>query len=496
MAEGTAWAIDWFRDPERGVARTVLGHQMDDGSFCGLSDCGHNDPGIQGWSWLGEGAFRTAWGVIILSQTLFVTPPVADAGPNRVYGVDWALTLDGAGSYHTDPFRSIVLYEWDVNGDGIFDYTSTSPTVSHTYHDLGTYEVTLRVTDDNIPAKYDTDTAIITIAVPPHPPISVPGGPYTATEGMGTSLDGSGSFDIDPSDSIARYGWELDGAYPYDFDDATGPNPVYAWTSTGTYNVGLKVWDNAVMNDLNGNGEVDENERLTDIQWTTITVVVNEAPVADANGPYTIDEGSPLTLDGTGSSDPNGDPLIYAWDLDNDGEYDDATGVTPMYAWSDSGIYTIELKVSDSQLEDTASTTATVNDLGLGPTAAFSWSPESQTEGDAVTFTDESTSPVDDISSWAWDFGGQGSSADQNSAFTFLDDGAHTVTLTVTDNDGTTDTVSHEITITDKAPIAALTGDTALNEGQSGSYDASASTSSPDAIVGYEWDWNYDGVTF
>lgn len=500
IAEDTPWAIDWFRDPERGVARTILDDQLDDGSFCGHPNCGDDE--AVGRSYIVPGPFRTAWGVVILSQTLFVNPPVADAGSDRVWGVDRELTLDGSNSYHTDPFRKIVRYEWDVNGDGSFDLASPDPTAVHTYlaavYTQSTLPrditVTLRVTDDNIPSKTDTDTATITIAIPPHPPVAVHGGAYTATMGVGMTLDGSGSFDIDPTDTINRYGWELDGVYPYDFDDAVGPSPTVTWDNSGTVNVGLKVWDNGVMNDLDHDGEVDENERLTDIQWTTVTIIPNLSPIADAGGPYTTDEGVSISLDSTASSDPNGDSLVFAWDLNGDGTHDDATGDTPDYTWPDSGIYTIEVKVSDTQLEDTMTAVVTVNDLE--PTAAFSWLPESQNEGVSIVFTDESTTPVDDIVSWEWDFGSLASSNDQNPVFTFDDDGTYTVTLVVTDEDGSTNTASHEVTITDKAPIAILAGDTSLNQAQEGSYDASGSTSMPDEIDGYEWDWNYDGTTF
>ena len=581
IGEDTPWAVDWFKDAKRGVARTVLDDQMPEGWFCGLEICG--DAEAQGTSWIHDEdtfkPFRTAWGVIILSQTLFVKPPVADAGPDRVYGIDLELSLDGSGSYHTDPFRSIVLYEWDVNGDGIYDYTGGTPTVKHTYSELGVYTVTLRVTDDNVPEKTDTDTAVITITAAAHPPIAVPGGPYTARAGMGETLDGSGSYDIDPADAIARYGWELDGEYPYDFDDAEGPNPVYVWSLPGFYNVGLKVWDNGVMNDLDGDGEVDENERLTDIQWTTVLVAANNAPVADANGPYAAVEGGLVTLDGTGSFDPDGDSITLVWDLDGDGVYDDAAGATPAVTFDSDGSHTIYLKVSGGGLDDTDTAVVVVTDFG--PTAAFNWSPEPQDEGLALAFTDRSTSPVDVIVDWLWDFGGLGSSTDQNPTFTFSDNGIYTVTLTVTDedgsaatasmqvtvddlgptaaftwtpepqnegsavsftdasssspdtiiswswdfdglgtssiqnpgftfadngtynvtlivtdDDGSTNTVSQTITVTDVGPAAALTGDATLDEGQAGSYDAGGSTSSPDGIVSYEWDWNYDGITF
>ena len=154
-------------------------------------------------------------------------------------------------------------------------------------------------------------------------------------------------------------------------------------------------------------------------------------------------------------------------------------------------IKAIGLKVSDSLLEDTDTTSVTVNDLA--PTAAFTWTPEPRAEGAAVSFTDASVSSPDIITGWSWDFGGIETSSEQNPSFTFGDNGVYTVTLTVIDEDGSTDTVSHDVTITDRAPVANLTGDTSLNEGSTGNYDARGSSSTPDAIVNYEWDWNYDG---
>jgi hypothetical protein len=83
-------------------------------------------------------------------------------------------------------------------------------------------------------------------------------------------------------------------------------------------------------------------------------------PVADANGPYTIYPCWTVKLDGSGSYDPNGalypDPshpwhgelVSWEWDLDNDGEYDDATGETAPWSNCSVGVYVVGLKVTNS----------------------------------------------------------------------------------------------------------------------------------------------------
>ncbi len=76
----------------------------------------------------------------------------------------------------------------------------------------------------------------------------------------------------------------------------------------------------------------------------------NNPPIADANGPYTGPVGQPITLDGSGSFDPDpGDMIVsYEWDTDNDGQYDDVTGIMPQYTWNSVGTFTISLRVTDT----------------------------------------------------------------------------------------------------------------------------------------------------
>jgi hypothetical protein len=89
----------------------------------------------------------------------------------------------------------------------------------------------------------------------------------------------------------------------------------------------------------------------------------NQRPVANAGGPYSIDWGQTLTLDGSGSSDPDNNIAAYEWDLDHDGQYDDATGITPSTSYDQIGDHTISLRVTDTEgLSSADTTTITVTD--------------------------------------------------------------------------------------------------------------------------------------
>jgi hypothetical protein len=60
-------------------------------------------------------------------------------------------------------------------------------------------------------------------------------------------------------------------------------------------------------------------------------------PIADADGPYVITAGDDLTLDASGSIAPFGDfdDLMFRWDVNDDGDFLDASGVMPTLSWSE-----------------------------------------------------------------------------------------------------------------------------------------------------------------
>ncbi len=119
------------------------------------------------------------------------------------------------------------------------------------------------------------------------------------------------------------------------------------------------------------------------------TAVITASPT---NGP------APLTVsfDGTGSSDPEGKPLSYSWDLNGDGTFGDATGPTASYTYSTAGVYHPSLRVTDDQdASDTASVTVTVGNTA--PTAVID-SPSSSLTwrvGDTIPFSGHATDAQD-----------------------------------------------------------------------------------------------------
>lgn len=178
-----------------------------------------------------------------------------------------------------------------------------------------------------------------------------------------------------------------------------------------------------------------------------------QPPVADAGGLYSAIEGGTIELDATGSSDPDGGTLTFEWDLDGDGEFNDATGARPVFsAESLDGPDTVEISLrvtDDGNLSHTDS--GTINISNVAPTVGAITAPVDPTAVNTVinvsaNFTDPG---VLDTHMAEWDWGDFSTSAgtvtETNGSGTvtgshaYSDAGVYIVTLTVTDDDGDSD---------------------------------------------------------
>lgn len=244
--------LDWYLDPAVGLARVIIDYQTTSGVNIGLfSDRPGNSQGSH------QDEHNTPWATQILTRTLFQAGPVARAAATPNPGAaNSPISFDASGSFHQDPARSLILYEWDFDNDGIFDSTGVNSTSSFDCPTLPvpcSYTVRLRVTDNNVPARFSDDLVVVEITIPPRPPTANAGGPYLVCANEEFSLDGSGSSDVDegtsesgepPFDTITRYDWELDGISPFDFDEASGVAPLISFPLPGSRDIGLQVADN------------------------------------------------------------------------------------------------------------------------------------------------------------------------------------------------------------------------------------------------------------
>lgn len=251
------------------------------------------------------------------------------------------------------------------------------------------------------------------------------------------------------------------------------------------------------------------------------TVPANCLPTADAGGPYTTPEGTDVVVDGSGSTPAShssaGAITTYEWDLDNDGAFDDATGVTANFTRvGQDGAFTVGLRITDEWgLTDTD--TATVNVTNVAPTVVIFPIPAINEHG-TTTISGVITDPGWlDVLSATIDFddgaglqglGGVLENVRPNATFTFTvpkqygDNGAFNVVVTGYDDD-TSSVGGGTAAVANVNPTAAIDegttqeygGNTAFVLEAGGDLTVPASSTDPGSDdLTFSWDWD-DGTT-
>lgn len=333
---------------------------------------------------------------------------------------DLTASFDASGS--SDPDGTVAAYSWDFS-DGT---TGTGATPTHSYASPGSYVVQLTVTDNNGGTNSVTHT--VTVTAPNVAPVAS----FTSgSSGLTGSFDASGSSDSDGT--IASYAWTFG-----DGTTGTGVTPTHSYAGGGTYSVGLTVTDNG-------------GATATTTGSITITAP-NSAPTAA----FTQSSNAlTASFDASSSSDSDGSVASYAWDF---GDGTTGSGAQPSHSYPTAGSYVVSLVVTDN-LGATGSVThsVTVAAANVPPTAAFSSSVSALT----ATFDGSGSSDTDGtVSSYAWDFGDSTTGTGVAPSHGYAAAGTYSVTLTVTDNKGATNSVTHPVTVTAPVGPVALATDT------------------------------------
>ncbi|MGK0360427.1 MAG: hypothetical protein ACI9U2_002740, partial [Bradymonadia bacterium] len=320
--------LDWYNDPVVGVAQISVSRQNANGSFYSRN----YSPNMDG--------LATQWHLLMLAPSLFAQAPkaVGVANPNQA-AINQEVVFDHSGSFHLSADEEIVLYEWDFDDDGEFDFNTNDPNAQPTFRynpaideTPRTYTATLRVTDgQNPPLSNSANVQIVvdTGNVAPVARIT----PRPLAVGLNTDLAVSGATSTDPNagaplnDRIVLYEW--------DFDDSNGLVQFVAGGVDATARFGgecgivrriaLRVTDTL--------GE-------THVAFADVDITCDEPPVARVDPQeLRIDEGQTGVVDGSTSSDAEGPIAGYAWNCD--------AGI-PVQALGDGSVLQVDARELDA----------------------------------------------------------------------------------------------------------------------------------------------------
>ena len=336
------------------------------------------------------------------STTLPNQPPVADAGPDQIGTINVSLTLDGSRS--VDPDGTITTWWWQFGDGG--SGTFFTPTVTHTYTATGTFTATLWVRDDAGTWSKAAATAVETIG--------------TATTTTGATTTSTSSTTTSTTSSSTTSTTSAPATTSTSSTTTTKPSTTSTSTSSST-----------------------TTSTSTTSSSSTTLAGGNQAPTANAGPDQFTQTLVSIVFSGSGSSDPDGTIASYAWSF---GDGTTGTGVLVTHTYATAGSYTVRLTVTDDK-GATGSDTATVTVANRAPTADAG-PDRTVVEDTTVTFDGSGSSDLDgSIVRYDWYFGDGGTGTGVSASHVYPAPGTFTVMLTVTDNNGASNSDTAVVTV-------------------------------------------------
>ncbi|WP_349309732.1 PKD domain-containing protein [Microbacterium sp. MM2322] len=467
-----------------------------------------------------------------------------------------SVSVTGAASSDTD--GTIASYAWNFGDGG----TATGATATHAYTEAGEYTITLTVTDDD--GATDTETASVTVQAPSaSTPLLLDEFARTTASGWGTAdiggawslrttasrysvSGGSGNlilpkgatvyadatsvnadrvrvdatFSVDKlaeGTYVAVIGRQVGADYyvlrvrisadgtarlfvlrnnsvaigssftlPFTIQADQKYHAMFEVAGTSPTSLKAKVWAASATEPT---WQREATDATAALQASGRIGVFGFLPAAATNDPVTVsfdrivamnpDAVAPPTgnaaptaaftqtktgltteVNGTGSTDTDGNIVSYAWQF-GDPAGSTATGATASHTYTSAGTYTVRLTVTD----DDGATATVTHDVTVAapagnapPTAEFTRTPTGLTvavDGGASTDSDGT------IASYAWQFGdpATGTATGATASYTYQAGGTYTITLTVVDDDGATATKTQEVTVATPPTGGALFAD-------------------------------------
>ena len=375
--------------------------------------------------------------VCVVNVTGQNEPPRAIAGSDQTVDEGVVVTLDGSLSLDIDD--GISSYLWTQIGVPVVTLSnpaSSSPTFIAPNVGPEGVSLTFNLTVADADGLQDTDSCIVNVSWQNEPPIAVVAPDYMETTGETlVTLDGSAS--TDPDDGIVSYLWTQAEGDPVSLSNPTSAVTTFRTPKTESFdkNIELKL-------------TVTDHGGLKDTTDSAIYVMQNEPPTINSvtiTGPVQIDEstGAQYILTANYSDGSNNNVTSFASWNDN----------SSYASINNNGYLIVSPVVSDQSCMITASYegrsdthNVTIADLSQNHSPAVDFSYNKWRT--IAIFRDRSTDSDGTVVSWRWDFGDGKYSNRQNPWHRYRSYGNYSVTLTVTDNEGLSSSLSKTVSIT------------------------------------------------